>query len=116
MQKYIADLNAEVRLLVEQAKAGKELNLEQVKADLNNKPIVLQNQKVQETMDLVGAFQASFAQAMEVLGDKLEGVMRDMNAPREVVRDDAGKIVGVKVGDTMRELQRDSNGKLTGLS
>lgn len=124
--EQIAQLEAEVKIVLEQMKGGqsvdlerirqsgsaqlehirgeKSLQLEHTKGALKSEP---ENKKA-EKLDGLAKLIAELKDAQKALGDTL-------NAPREVVRDKAGKVSGVKVGGVERKVKRDADGKVTGL-
>ncbi len=48
------------------------------------------------------------------LSETIAELQAQVSAPREVIRDSAGKVTGVKIGDTVRSVKRDKAGRISG--
>ena len=122
-------LEAETMVFLEQIKAGGSVDLEQVRARLRDAQVTVDNRRIEEAATLqeahsaqIEALEASlseqteqFRQMLQQLSDSLVAVVQQTNAPREVVRDSSGKVVGLKVNGQTREVKRDGQGRVVGL-
>ena len=78
----LEQMQAQARMQLEQQKAQHEAQLDQMRAELD---MQLSRAKAQQSADVI-------AQAAAHMGE----VMRHMSAPKRVVRDEAGRAVGVE--------------------
>jgi len=122
LSKYEADLKAQVTLQVEamRAEVQGQTQLRQLAADDQRAQAAASQQReaagvpvleqaTQAILDGMAQMQAEFGQRIEAMGAA-------MNAPRELLRDPmTGRVVGVKVGDTIRQVARDESGRAVGL-
>lgn len=113
IEKYKIDTNAELQLALAQMKAGESVNLEQIRANLKNEPPEVSKVKdtVQQTTEVVERLQQALSDANNTIGQ----LQSKIDAPREVVRDQDGKVTGVRINGEFRELKRDKSGKVVGL-
>lgn len=111
LEKYKVDLNAELQLALAQIKEGSTLNVENLKAQLRDKPIFDANNKIDSTDKSVQALN-------KVIQDVTKSVLELKSAaesPREVVRDKKGRVTGIKMNGQTRNVKRDKEGKVTGI-
>jgi hypothetical protein len=52
---------------------------------------------------------------IQQLGQVINQLMAEINAPAEVLRDQAGRVVGIKKGNTVRQIQRGPDGRAIGV-
>lgn len=116
LDKYKADLNAQVQIALAQLKAGQAVDLERVRAGLKETPIEVDGKKI--NFDELGAeLKGTKQQASQMIGQamaKIRQLDEELNAPREVVREN-GKVTGVKIGGKFKPLKRDADGKVIGV-
>jgi hypothetical protein len=110
IDKYRADLQAEVQLIVAQLNAGAKIDLESAKARLRDAPILENNEALAGNNALVKAQE----DAVRTLTEAVKELQATAGAEREVVRDKAGKVVGVKINGQLKKVKRE-NGKIVGL-
>lgn len=114
LDKYKVDMNAELQLALAQIKAGESANLETLRANLRDKPKQEGEQKIKETSEAVQALQSSFEDKIRQLEQVASDLRKEIDAPRELVRDKSGKVTGVRVNGKVRKLQRDKDGNVVG--
>jgi hypothetical protein len=122
LDEYRANLEAEVRIVLEQVKQGGNADLEQIRNVLKNAPTLADADAIQEAGSLVAAISKAaneqndyFAESINALGDRLESVVASISAPREVVRDGSGRVTGVKMNGETRPVKRDRSGRIKGV-
>lgn len=72
--------------------------------------------QVQQTLQMAVQALQEFRQTAEALTNRVEEMAADMMAPREIVRGEDGKAVGVKIGNRTRQIARGEDGRAMGLS
>ena len=117
-----AELDAQVQALAEQNKreiAAMQAEMDKYKADLDAqvKLAIAQKQVEQqahqaEQQSIQGAEQKASSDGIQ---EALKGIMEHMTQPAEIVRDETGRAVGVKRGETTRLIKRGPDGKAIGL-
>jgi GTP1/Obg family GTP-binding protein len=107
-----ANLDAEVKIILEQMKGGGAADLEKLRAHLKEAPILEQNKKIDGMAEMHKQSSEMFIDALE---KALSGVAEHLNAPREIVRDAQGRLSGVKTINQVRNIKRDAEGKVQGL-
>jgi hypothetical protein len=112
MQKYLADLDAQTKLILGSAEAAHQKALEQMKGehaaglhaiqaafDPNLHQAKTEGDQTSQHGKLIEHVMKAHAdhakQMQDVLGHVLEAV-KGVSAPREIIRDKAGKAIGVK--------------------
>ena len=114
IKKYEIDTEAQVRLLLQKIDSGETVNLEEIKRTLKDEPITRETERITSVGNSVQRLADSTNKAIEGIVGQL-GELRDMaSAPREVVRDDKGRVVGVRSNGKTQKIKRD-NGKVTGI-
>ena len=103
-----ANLDAQVKLIIEKIRAGEKVNLEQVKVSLQNDPIERETESILQTKS-----------AVDSLKEQLVGAVRELkeaaSAEKEVVRDKRGRVTGIKTNGKLKKVKRDKDGKVIGL-
>ena len=123
-EEQLARLEAEVKILIEQMKGGQSADIEQMKLggslqiERERRDGSLQLEQVKsamspenkknEKLDGIAKLIAELRAAQKQIGDTL-------TAPREVIRGKDGRVAGVRVGGVERKVQRDAEGRVTGL-
>jgi hypothetical protein len=105
-QRFEADQKERDRLLqltIAEMNKAKEIELAQMKE-------MAAAQARSETM--LGNEQAN---KVEQILQAVQQMWQTINAPREVVRDNTGKAVGVSIGGNVRKVVRGPDGRITGL-
>jgi hypothetical protein len=115
VDKYKADLNAELQVLLAQLKTGGTVDTERVKAALRDAPILDANKSIQSTGQAVQSLNQQLAQSIAEITSVVQELKDASDSPREVVRDEKGKVTGVKVNGKTRPIQRDADGKVIGV-
>ena len=110
-----ARIQAETQIYLAQIKAGGSVDLEQMKANLKNAPIELGNQAIAATGSAVEQLNQQVAESIAQITAAVAELKDVSNAPREIVRDKAGKVTGVKVNGEVKPLKRDKQGRVTGV-
>jgi hypothetical protein len=96
LDKYKADLQSQTQVWLAQIKAGQSVDLEHTKAKLRDAPILKNNDTLDETRDMVGELAKANSEQIAKLAEMVNELSKASNAPKEVVRDKAGKVVGVR--------------------
>lgn len=99
IDKYKADLTAEVQLALEQIKQGGSVNVETVKANLKNEPIRMETKKLDENskiLEMLAQLITQNAGAMTELGKKLDATLQGISKPKKVIRDKDGRVAGLQ--------------------
>lgn len=116
-----AKLEAEVRLLIEKMKQGGSVDVELMRGVIKSLPVSLETKKLDEAHAVLDSLlKSSGKDASEVKGlmaelkEKIKAISEDMEAPKEILRDETGKVVGLKSGKRVRKVKR-KDGKVTGL-
>ena len=117
LERYKAELDAQVKVYLEQIKQGGNVNLEEMRATLKAKPVTDEAQK------LVAESEAAQRQLIDTIRqdlkagveNMLQSIIDGLNAPKEIIRDKNGRPKAVKVNGVERPVMRDSNGRVTGL-
>lgn len=114
-----AELEARVKLILEEMKGGASVDLERVRGAIKNEPAERGNQQIAA---LTKSQESAKAELTKFLGDfaskhelSIKQLTDMLNAPREVVRGKDGRVSGVKIGGVERKVKRDSGGRVTGL-
>jgi len=94
LDKYRADLQAEVQLILARIKAGEQVNLEGVKAKLRDAPILENNDNVKASIDGVQAIATAQADAIEKITQAVNSLQESSDSEKEIVRDDKGRVIG----------------------
>jgi chromosome segregation ATPase len=115
VDKYKADLNAELQVLLAQLKTGGTVDTERVKAALRDAPILDANKSIESTGQAVQSLNQQLAQSIAEITSVVQELKDASDSPREVVRDEKGKVTGVKVNGKTRPIQRDADGKVIGV-
>jgi hypothetical protein len=111
VKKYQIDTNAQLQLALAQIKHEGAVDLEKVRAFLREAPDFMAG-----VIEKTGNQQSQLQEAAERLAETLEALRTAAESPRELVKDENGRIVGVKVNGQTREIQRDEGGNIMGLS
>ena len=96
LKKYTADLSAEVDLLIAQASHGEKLDLETLKARLASAPIELENESITRTGQAVSDMGQGVSDILQKLTVAVSTLQEDVNAEKEIVRDDQGRVSGTR--------------------
>ena len=97
MDKYKADLNAQVQLALAEIKAGNSVSLEETKAKLRDAPVLKANEGLKDTESAIKELNIQIGDALGEQVQALQDAIKAMNAPRTVVRDDSGNVIGTEV-------------------
>jgi hypothetical protein len=92
VKQYQVEANSQLQLALAQIKAGSSVDLEKVRANLKVNPIELDGEQIAVS----DAFSATKDANEAMTVDALKEVIRQQNGPKRVVRDKAGKVVGVE--------------------
>ena len=103
-----ANLDAQVKLIIEKIRAGEKVNLEQVKVSLQNDPIERETESILQTKSAVDSLKEQLVSAVKELKEAA-------NAEKEVVRDKRGRVTGIKTNGKLKKVKRDKDGKVIGL-
>jgi len=95
VDKYRVDKDQETRLLLEKVKAGDAANLEVVKAELKDLP-PQPSKKIDDTQEMLRQFAATQQAQTQQLAQIISSIGESMNAPKKVIRDSKGKVVGIQ--------------------
>lgn len=121
MQRYMADLDAQVKLYVQQAGAAAQEQSQTRQLEYDAYKTSAEQSKVQEGADKVDGLASATQEIManlQMMAQRVEErfaeVTGTLNAPREVVRE-GGKVVGVRVNGVVRPVARDRQGNIVGL-
>ena len=121
LEKYRADLDAQVRLYIEQLKAGVQEQSQVRQIEYDASKVAAEQSRVVEGDAKVDALAAATQEIMANLqamaaavDERLTSVSQTLTAPRKVIREN-GRIVGVEVNGVMRPVERDANGQVTGI-
>lgn len=133
MDRYKADLDAQIKLYIEQLKAGIQQEQVRQQAAIEGERLSMDGQRfareveredatVQErategaTVDALAQATQDIIAGLQMLQQQIGEVSAASSAPREVVRDpQTGRVVGIRVGNTVRQVARDSAGRVTGI-
>lgn len=133
MDRYKADLDAQIRLYIEQLKAGVAQEQVRQQSAIEGERLSMDSQRFARDMQREDAVEVeresgdakvdALTQAtqdiiagLQMLQQQIGEVSMATAAPREVVRDpQTGRVVGIKVGNTVRQVARDSAGRVTGI-
>ncbi len=116
IDKYKADLEAFCQAFSWRAlRVRGSLNLEILKSNIAQSSKELDESSEAERVSLeqtISELKASTQELGESLSQKLEDAL---SAPREVIRDDTGQVIGVRVNGQTRKVQRDEEGRVVGI-
>ena len=115
VEKYVADLRAQVDIALEQLKAGHAVDLKGVEYTLANAPIELETQAIRDTGEQVREMKETMSQALSDVQGLISELEGFRESEREIERDEFGSITGIKVNGKTRKLKRDKNGRITGI-
>ncbi len=119
LEKYKVDLNAELQLLLEQLKLGGSVDLEQMRARSKAEPLRKEGEKLDALARSTDLAKSEISKLLSDFMGKVDSSVTELlssaSAPRELVRDKAGKVSGVKVNGKVRPVARDEQGRVTGL-
>lgn len=121
-----ANLNAELQIVLKQMERDGTVDVERLRGAMRFEEKAVDRKEKDDTKSMLqGIAKSHLATAdfleklkAEVTGkidSAIQSVSDGMNAPREVVRDKAGKVTGVKVGGVERKVVRDKDGRVSGL-
>ena len=111
IKRYQIDTNAQLQLALAQIKQEGAVDLEKVRAFLKEAPDFMAG-----VIEKTGNQQSQLQEAAERLAETLEALRNAAEQPRELVKDENGRIVGVKVNGQTREIRRDEGGNIIGLA
>lgn len=120
VKQFQARLNAEVQLALASVKGEQSVNLEAVRSRLKGEAEGTEQkirsaeevgQKVSETTQGISEIRELLTGALAQLGE----LQSEINSPREIVRDDKGRVTGVKIGNKVKKLKRDGSGRVVGV-
>ena len=94
IKKYQTDVQAQTAIALAQIKAGDQVNLETVKANLRDIPINTTNNAVTELSGMVTEMNQVFTESIQTLTKALEAVDDKVDAERELIRDEQGRPIG----------------------
>jgi hypothetical protein len=99
-QKNQSDqLEAEVRLIIEQMKQGGGIDLEKVKAHFRDAPIRVETEKIDnasKVLEQLVNLNQQQTQHFSELGKRLENLVTQLNAPKRIIRGKDGRAEGVE--------------------
>jgi hypothetical protein len=110
VKQEIARLQAETQIALANIKAGNSVNLEEVKARLKDAPV-----QMGETFEVTKQINEQVADSIREITEALEEMRSAAGADREIVRDESGKVTGVRVNGQVKSVKRDSAGNITGV-
>jgi hypothetical protein len=115
VDKYVADLRAQVDIALEQLKAGHAVDLKGVEYTLANAPIEVENESIKATGAAVGSLTQELNRAIGDINSAISELRDASEAERELVRDDKGQVTGIRVNGKVKDVKRDKNGRITGI-
>jgi hypothetical protein len=101
-----ANLDAEVKLILEQMKQGGGVDLEKVKAHFRDAPIRVETQKIDQAgkvLEQLVSLQDRQSEQFAELGKRLEGLVAELSAPKRIIRGKDGRAEGV---ESMRKMAK----------
>lgn len=111
IERYRVDTNAQLQLALAQIKQEGAVDLEKVRAFLKEAPDFMAG-----VLEKTGNQQSQLQEAADRLANTLEALRQAAEEPRSLVKDDTGRVVGVKSNGRVRNIQRDEAGNITGLA
>ena len=88
------EVQAQTAIALAQIKAGDQVNLETVKANLRDIPINTTNDSVTVLSNMVTEMNQVFTESIQTLTKALEAVDDKVDAERELIRDEQGRPIG----------------------
>lgn len=98
LERYKAQLQADTELAKTKLQLEAEIQIEQFKAQ-NDSALELQKQRMELNSIVDKASQAQGNEATGTIVQGLKAMIQSMNAPKQVVRDESGRVVGVQTGN-----------------
>jgi len=114
LERYKADLDAQVKIYLKQIEKGASVDLEKLRAHFKTAPPVIQTQ-VEDMASRLAEIANQTEATLNDFASRLESIMQQMEAPREVIRDKNGRITGVRINGVEKPVARDSSGRVTGI-
>jgi hypothetical protein len=95
VKQYQVDANAQLQLALANLKAGNSVDLEKVRANLKVNPIEFEGEQIAVSDAFSATREANEAMA-QTLTETIDALKEVINQPKRVVRDEAGKVIGVE--------------------
>ena len=119
LDKYKADLDAQAKEQVARIQAETQIYLAQIKAgesvDVGEARQTLTKAAGSTPVGTAKMLNQQIADSIGQITDAIADLKQTATAPKEILRDNDGKIIGVKVNGETRIVQRDEKGRVTGL-
>lgn len=114
LDKYKADLQAETQIILAKLNADKTVNVEQLKGELRNAPVRLENENIKQTGQAVGDLKAKLDESVQDISEAVGELQATLDAPKELVRDESGNVTAIKRNGKVTPIKRDKTGAITG--
>lgn len=98
-KSWQANLDAEVKLLLEQMKQGGSVDIEKVRAHLRDAPVRVETEKIDnasKVLEQLVSLQDRQSVQFEALGKRLESLVSEISLPSRIVRGKDGRAEGIE--------------------